>query len=137
MHNQDPGGLLALLAQVGEASPRAENKETLRPGRLLFCLQHAWLTVQGRSEAVHARRAQENRRQGESLIWSLLSCCLECIWGLIEYVTKFATVRAAITGEAFLEAGRNVTDLLMRNFLKAYGAALPVALSTQVDCNCG
>jgi hypothetical protein len=37
-------------------------------------------------------------------------------------VTKFATVRAAITGEAFFEAGRNVTDLLMRNFLKAYGA---------------
>ena len=86
---------------------------------------------------MHARRAEENRRQGESLIWSLLSCCLQCIWGLIEYVTKFATVRAAITGEAFLEAGRNVTDLLMRNFLKAYGGVLPVAMSMQSDCSCG
>ena len=66
-------------------------------------------------------RAQENRQNGENLIWSLLSCCLQCIWGLIEYITKFATIRAAITGEAFFEAGRSVTDLLMRNFLKAYG----------------
>ncbi|KAK9918484.1 hypothetical protein WJX75_004393 [Coccomyxa subellipsoidea] len=71
------------------------------------------------------QRAQERRRQeGESvatLVWSLLACCLQCIWGLIEYITKFATVRAAITGEAFFEAGRNVTQLLTRNFLKAYG----------------
>ncbi|CAL8471654.1 g11196 [Coccomyxa elongata] len=71
------------------------------------------------------QQAQERRRQeGESLanvVWSLLACCLQCIWGLIEYITKFATVRAAITGEAFLEAGRNVTQLLTRNFLKAYG----------------
>lgn len=71
------------------------------------------------------KRAQERRRQeGESvatLVWSLLACCLQCIWGLIEYITKFATVRAAITGEAFFEAGRNVTQLLTRNFLKAYG----------------
>ena len=76
-------------------------------------------------------RAKENRQNGENLIWSLLSCCLQCIWGLIEYITKFATIRAAITGEAFFEAGRNVTDLLMRNFLKAYGrmtfGSLPTA----------
>ena len=71
------------------------------------------------SECCMSCRAQENRQNGENLIWSLLSCCLQCIWGLIEYITKFATIRAAITGEAFFEAGRNVTDLLMRNFLKA------------------
>ena len=58
-------------------------------------------------------------------MWSLLACCLQCIWGLIEYITKFATVRAAITGEAFFTAGRNVTQLLTRNFLKAYGAGWP------------
>ena len=72
-------------------------------------------------------QAKENRQNGENLLWSLLSCCLQCIWGLIEYITKFATIRAAITGEAFFEAGRNVTDLLMRNALKAYGALLPEA----------
>ncbi|CAL5222858.1 g5284 [Coccomyxa viridis] len=67
------------------------------------------------------QQARDNRQDGQNLLWSLLSCCLQCIWGLIEYITKFATIRAAITGEAFFEAGRNVTDLLMRNALKAYG----------------
>jgi hypothetical protein len=63
-----------------------------------------------------------------TLVWSLLACCLQCIWGLIEYITKFATVRAAITGEAFFEAGRNVTQLLTRNFLKAYGGESQTAV---------
>ena len=86
------------------------------------------------SEYSMSCRAQENRQNGENLIWSLLSCCLQCIWGLIEYITKFATIRAAITGEAFFEAGRNVTDLLMRNFLKAYGRmAFGSSLQLQQD----
>lgn len=44
---------------------------------------------------------------------------MECVYSLIDYLTKFATVRMAITGEAFLEAARRATDLLARNFLKA------------------
>ena len=48
--------------------------------------------------------------------------CAQCLWGIIEFLTKFATVRAAVTGEAFFEAARNVTELLRRNFLKAFGA---------------
>jgi hypothetical protein len=40
---------------------------------------------------------------------------------LIELVTKFATVRLAITGETFLEASKGVTDLLSRNFLNTFG----------------
>ncbi len=50
---------------------------------------------------------------------SLASCLMECVYSLIDYLTKFATVRMAITGEAFLEAARRATDLLARNFLKA------------------
>ena len=50
---------------------------------------------------------------------------MQCIGTLVEFLTKFATVRAAITGEAFFEAGRSVTELLRRNFLKAFGAQLP------------
>ncbi len=34
---------------------------------------------------------------------------------------KRVQVRLAITGEAFMEAGRGVSDLLKRNFLDAYG----------------
>ena len=48
----------------------------------------------------------------------------QCLWGIIEFLTKFATVRAAVTGEAFFEAARNVTELLRRNFLKAFGLLL-------------
>lgn len=52
------------------------------------------------------------------MLISLASCLLECVYSLIDYLTKFATVRMAITGEAFLEAARRATDLLARNFLK-------------------
>ncbi|DBA76839.1 TPA: hypothetical protein ACH3X2_008854 [Trebouxia sp. C0005] len=72
------------------------------------------------------RNAMENAKQqaqqeGGSLLVSLASCLMECVYSLIDYLTKFATVRMAITGEAFLEAARRATDLLARNFLKAYG----------------
>lgn len=43
------------------------------------------------------------------------------LFTLVELVTKFATVRLAITGETFLEASRGVTDLLSRNFLNTFG----------------
>ena len=35
-------------------------------------------------------------------------------------VLQFATVMMAISGEAFLAAGRHVTDLLLRNMLDAF-----------------
>ena len=57
---------------------------------------------------------------------------MECFFQLVEFLTKFATVRAAITGEAFLAAGRSATDLLKRNFLKAYAVWFipPMVLQT-------
>lgn len=57
---------------------------------------------------------------------------MECINQLIEYLTKFAIVRMAITGEAFFTAGRAATDLLSRNFLKSFGVWWfpPVVLNT-------
>jgi len=62
---------------------------------------------------------QQAQQEGGSLLVSLASCLMECVYSLIDYLTKFATVRMAITGEAFLEAARRATDLLARNFLKA------------------
>ena len=61
---------------------------------------------------------QQAQQEGGSLLVSLASCLMECVYSLIDYLTKFATVRMAITGEAFLEAARRATDLLARNFLK-------------------
>lgn len=52
------------------------------------------------------------------MLVSLATCLMECVFSLIDYLTKFVTVRMAITGEPFLEAARRATDLLARNFLK-------------------
>jgi len=60
------------------------------------------------------RARQSNGSDGMAVFLSLLSFFLECVYTLIEYLTKFATIMAAITGEAFLVAGRRSTDLLKR-----------------------
>ena len=43
---------------------------------------------------------------------------------LVEYLTKFATVFLAITGDAFFTAGRKVTDLLVRNLLNTFASTV-------------
>eukprot|EP00891_Asterochloris_glomerata_P002800 jgi/Astpho2/2800/e_gw1.00050.66.1_t len=84
-----------------------------------LCLGSAILTV-----VQMARQAAEQSRQqqgGQNILMYCVYCCLECVYSLIEYLTKFATVCMAITGETFFTAARHATDLLTRNFLKAYG----------------
>lgn len=65
--------------------------------------------------------ANSARSNNDNLLACLMRALLECIYQLIEYITKFAVVRLAITGEAFFDAGRNAADLLSRNFLKSVG----------------
>lgn len=59
---------------------------------------------------------------GPGLLSVLLSCLVSCLAAGLEYLTRFATVFAAISGEALLTAGRHVTDLLARNFLDAFAS---------------
>ncbi|KAK9813679.1 hypothetical protein WJX73_002989 [Symbiochloris irregularis] len=66
-----------------------------------------------------AERGRQGGR-GDNILFCLLAWALECCLQFIEFLTRFAVVRAAITGEAFLTAGRNAADLFKRNFLKAY-----------------
>ena len=73
----------------------------------------------GKAAAERMRRDEDNR--GNILV-CLVTTCLECIYAIIEYISKFATLQAAMTGAAFCDAAANVTDLLQRNFLAAYGA---------------
>jgi hypothetical protein len=40
-----------------------------------------------------------------------------------EFLTKFATVRMSLTGEAFMDAGRAATDLLRRNLMDTVGVS--------------
>ena len=53
-----------------------------------------------------------------------LTRCLVCVidWMLIMLlpITEFATVRMAITGEGFIGAGVEVTEMLARNFLPTF-----------------
>ena len=55
---------------------------------------------------------------------SLTGLLASCFAYLFEYLTKFATVMASISGEGLLDAGRRVTDLLRRNLLDAFATAI-------------
>ena len=88
-------------------------------------MTEAWLT-----RNVCCNRARQEARNEGNLLVSIATFCLECIYSLVEYLTKFATVRMAITGEAFFDAARRATDLLTRNFLKVRLANLSHSLCT-------
>jgi hypothetical protein len=72
-----------------------------------------------------AKQAAERMRRDEDNRGNILVClvvtCLECVYAIIEYISKFATLQAAMTGAAFCDAAASVSDLLSRNFLAAYG----------------
>ena len=75
------------------------------------------------------RCSAEAREEGQFSLSALLASCFA---GIFEYLTKFATVFASISGKSLLTAGRTVTDLLARNFLDAFATTIwfpSVALS--------
>jgi hypothetical protein len=81
-----------------------------------LCLGSAILTA-----ADVARQASQSAsRRGGGLIACLLASVVACVAELLKLLTRFATVRAAVTGEAFMCAARSVTELLQRNALSAY-----------------
>ncbi|KAL2649814.1 hypothetical protein R1flu_017942 [Riccia fluitans] len=53
----------------------------------------------------------------EGLMASLVRACLECLLQIVEFVTKFTTNYAAITGAGFCASAMMIFDLLKRNFL--------------------
>jgi hypothetical protein len=64
-------------------------------------------------------------RDGNNNIFSIIFYFIaQCFAGIVSYLTKFATVMAAITGEGLIAAGRNVTDLLVRNLLDAFASTV-------------
>lgn len=62
--------------------------------------------------------AQKKEGDKDNILTCLLRMVLNCILSIIEFLTRFATIRIAITGEAFWEGGREATGLLKRNLLK-------------------
>jgi len=68
------------------------------------------------------RSAEKMRRENRgNILVCLCVACLDCIYALIEYISRFAMIQASMSGEAFCDAARSITDLLSRNFLLAYG----------------
>mmetsp|Transcript_34592 Transcript_34592/g.62302 ORF Transcript_34592/g.62302 Transcript_34592/m.62302 type:complete len:797 (-) Transcript_34592:515-2905(-) len=61
------------------------------------------------------------RQREDSLLMALVTAVAGCFIAAIEYVTKFATIYAAITGDSWATSGRRVVRLLYRNGLDAYG----------------
>merc|ERR1719498_1530485 len=68
-------------------------------------------------------QARRNARGGgaAAFLACLLTACLDCIYAIIEQVSKYATIQCAVTGAAFCDAASSVSRLLRDNLLSAYG----------------
>jgi len=49
----------------------------------------------------------------------VVAVVLDCVASIVEYLTKFTTIMASITGENFCSSARATYDLLARNFLSS------------------
>ena len=71
------------------------------------------------------RRVRENvNRRGsgvERVAACVVAACAECVFALVSFVSKFATIRMAITGDGFCDAANDVSALLQRHFMSSYG----------------
>jgi len=67
-----------------------------------------------------ARRNAMRRGGVTAIIACICTSCMDCLYAVIQFLSKFAVIQMAITGESFCDAARSVTDLLKRNFLSAY-----------------
>jgi len=64
-------------------------------------------------------RLRRESRGAMAVLACVVTALMDCLAEVIEQVTKFATIQCAITGDAFCDAGREVTRLLKDNFLPA------------------
>lgn len=62
----------------------------------------------------------------------MLRVALDCVLSIIEFLTRFATIRISITGEAFWEGGKSATLLLRRNMLSTAGIWVRHAVFTHM-----
>jgi hypothetical protein len=82
-----------------------------------LCLGSAVLTVADMARKV----ADSARSRNGNFIACIIASLVACMSEILRFLTRFATVRLAITGEEFMTAARSVTALLARHSLSAYG----------------
>lgn len=93
-------------------------RHALGPSFGSLCLASWLLTV-----IQYARAALDKIRQDNEggFCAMVLTSCLDFLYQIFEAVTRFGVVRAAITGEPFLEACHGIVGLLQRNALDTVG----------------
>lgn len=123
---------LSLNMENNKCCPRRSLKHGLGPqfGTLLF--GGMVLTIVDLIRAVFrsAQHSARNRNLLAGLFCMVTSCIANLLLSLVEYLTKFATIWAAIKGDSFLDSGRKVSDLLKRNMLDS----LRIWWFPQVSC---
>ncbi|KAF5839602.1 plasma-membrane choline transporter-domain-containing protein [Dunaliella salina] len=90
----------------------------LGPSLGSLCLGSAILTLMSLLRQAMQKAREES---GRNIFMYIFASLMSFIYAVIEYLTKFATVRMAMTGQRFFDAGRSVVDLLARNAMDTLG----------------
>lgn len=99
------------------AKTRRSLGHALGPSFGSICLSSIIITI---GELLRKAAEKMKRENEDSWFWWLVNCCAQAIISLLEWITEFATVHMAITGESFWEAGKDTVQMLQRNFINAY-----------------
>mmetsp|Transcript_10685 Transcript_10685/g.26363 ORF Transcript_10685/g.26363 Transcript_10685/m.26363 type:complete len:616 (-) Transcript_10685:459-2306(-) len=65
-------------------------------------------------------RSALNSKKRDNIFWCMLNCIVQPILAMCEMFTRFATIAAAITGQPFVVAAKDIFGVLKRNFLQTY-----------------
>ncbi|GMH40624.1 hypothetical protein BSKO_08528 [Bryopsis sp. KO-2023] len=96
---------------------RRSFRHALGPSFGSICLSSIIVTIGQVIRWVAEKLKRDNKK---SWFWWLVNCCVQGIISLLEFLTEFATVHMAITGESFWESGKDTVQMLKRNFINAY-----------------
>jgi len=66
-----------------------------------------------------ADAGSNNAGIGEQICRFVVAMAIDCIAAIVEYLTKFTTIMASITGDGLCVAARSTYDILTRNFLSS------------------
>ncbi|GFR42645.1 hypothetical protein Agub_g3582 [Astrephomene gubernaculifera] len=105
----------------------SSSSDGMRPGSVRLALDHCLRSSFGSvafAAAILAilrmiRRSLE-RASRKNIICCIINCVAQPLLAMMEKFTRFATIAAAITGDAFVPAAKSVFDTLKRNFLQTY-----------------
>ncbi|GBG81595.1 hypothetical protein CBR_g32587 [Chara braunii] len=90
----------------------------LGPSLGTLCLASFILALLQTVKEIIDRLKRDPEKRG-SYLTEMVACCLECMFQIIEFISKFATITASITGEGFWQATKSASWLLKQSLLSA------------------